>query len=232
MNTLRKQHYNFAFLTLPLLALSNTIETYKKLERNDRLAYLKLLWNGLGNETNDHLPDKGLNCYKQSFGGDQVLFLIQLPKPVVQPEAFYVGLIFWVESGLFSKKATKAKYCTLELSKDIPTNQEVYVVGEVLHGQAFPNFDHKNYGSIIRNDAESFIQALREVLSGRKSSDLWFTSSPKKNAKPDNIAISEASSSDEITEDDLEILWNKWTNISVGKDDQELCSELVKPIEN
>lgn len=232
MNTLRKQYYNFAFLTLPLLALSNTNETYKKLERNDRLAYLKSLWNGLGNKTNDHLPDTGLNCYKQRFGENQVLFLIQLPKPIVQPEAFYVGLIFWVESGFLSTKATNAKCYTLELSKDIPTNQEVYVVGEMLRGQAFPNFDHKNYGSIIRNDAESFIQALQEVLSCRKSSDLWFTTLPKKKAKPGNTVISEASSSNEITEDDLEILWNKWTNYSVGNDAQELCYEAVKPIED
>jgi hypothetical protein len=232
MNTPRKQHYFFAFFTLPLLSLSNTNETYKKLDRYDRLAYLKSLWNGLGNKTNDHLSDMGLNCYKHRFGENQVLFLIRLPKPIVQPEAFYIGLIFWVKSSFLSTKATKAKCYTLELSKDIPTNQEVYVVGEILHGQALSKFDHMNYGSIINKVAESFTRALHEVFSGKNSSDLWLSASPKKNAKPSNTVIYKTSSSNEITEDDLEILWNKWTNYPVRDEIQEFCYEAVKPIED
>lgn len=232
MNTPRKQHYNFAFLTLPLLALSKTNETYKKLDRRDRLTYLKSLWNGLGDKTNVCLPDIGLNCYEQRFGDKIVLFLIQLPKPMVQPEAFYVALIFWIESGFLSTKVTKAKCFTLELSKDIPTDREVYVVGEMLHGQSYPKFDHKNYGSIIRNDTDSFIQALQEVFSGKKSSDLWFSTAPKEKAKSSNTVIDKTNSPNEIAEDDLEILWNKWTNYPIGEDVQEFCYETVKPIED
>jgi hypothetical protein len=37
------------------MALSNTDETFKKLDRDDRLDFLKIIWNGLGNKTNDHI---------------------------------------------------------------------------------------------------------------------------------------------------------------------------------
>lgn len=216
MNTLRKQHYNFAFLTLPLLALSNTNETFKKLDRNDRLEYLKILWNGLGNKTNEHLPDRGLNCFKKNIGENIILYLIQLPKPEVPPEAFYIGLVFWIEKGFLSSKAIQAKCYTLELSKDIPTNREIFVVGEMVHGQSFPNFDHKNYGVINKNDAESFVRVMQEVLSGEKTSNLWHSAIPKENPKPSITSDSELLSRNKAAEAEFNRLLNKWKNYPVA----------------
>ena len=39
-------------------------------------------------------------------------------------------------------------------------------------------------------------------------------------------------SHNQYTENDLEILWKKWTNYQVSDDIQELCFIAVKPIEH
>lgn len=226
MQTPRKQHYNFAYFTLPLLALSNTNETFKKLDRNDRVTFLRTLWNGLGSKTGEHLADKGLNCTKLKLTSTNILFVIKLPLPQVQPEAFFVGLVFDVEIGFFSSKAIKARCFTLELSKDIPSGSEVYVVGEMVPGQSFPNFDHRNHGSIVKNDESSFVYAIQDVLTGRKTSEVWNVG--KKNH--DQIKKQNGNESSINTgEYELEIIWNKWTNHPISEQAKELCFQQTQP---
>lgn len=231
MEAPRNQHCNFAFFALPLLAIGNAKEMYRKLDRNNRVTYLKSLWNGLGNKTNEHLSDVGLDCIKYKFRENEILFVIQLPKPFYQPEAFFVGLLFGIETGFLTTNATQARSFTLELSWDVKTNQEVYVVGEMVRGHNFPKFDHKNYGSIIKNDTESFTKALRDVTSGNKSSTFWYY--PATNDGPKQIFSGDSvkNTSPDVTEDDLELLWNKWTNYPVDEEAQELCYKAVEPIE-
>lgn len=226
MQAPRKQHYNFAYFTLPLLALSNTNETLKKLDRNDRVSYLRMLWNGLGSKTGEHLPDKGLNCYKQKLDSSKTLFVIELPAPQIQPEAFFVGLVFDVESGFFSSKVTNPRCFTLELSKDIPSQTVVYVVGELVPGQSFPNFDHRNHGSIIKNDGESFVYAIQDAIVGRKTSEVWNI----EKINNDRIRHQNGNEfSNSTGEDELEIIWNKWTNHPISEQAKELCFQQTQP---
>lgn len=228
MGTPRKQHYNFAYFTLPLLALSNTNETYKKLDRNDRNDYLKSLWNGLGRKTGDQLPDRGLSCSKQSLNHDDVLYVIQFPPPSLQPEAFFVGLVFNITKGFLSTKATKARCFTLELSYDFSDNIEVYVVGEMVPGQSFPNFEHKNYGAIAKKDQASFVTAIQDLIMGQKS-PIWYITK-NKNAPISNGNAKSVSEKKKTTEDELEEVWNKWTNYPVDDQVQDLCYKETEPV--
>lgn len=211
MQTPRKQHYNFAYFTMPLLVLSNTNETFKKLDRNDRVSYLRTLWKGLGNKTGENLPDNGLDCYKQKLDNTKTLFVIELPPPQIQPEALYVGLVFDVESVFFSSKSTKARCFTLELSKDIPSRTEVYVIGEMVHGKSFPNFDHKNYGSVACRDMETFINFIQGILTKqREPSPIPLKGSARKqsiqqgNSQPKNDP-------EQVVEAEFNRIWEKWT---------------------
>lgn len=231
MSSPRNQHYNFAYFTLPLLSLSNSNETYKKLDRSNRLDYLKSLWNGLGKKTGDQLPDRELFCLKKNLGEGKVLFVIQLPEPETQPEAIFVGLFFVIDSGIFSTKVKDVRCFTLELSKDVNTGQVVYVVGEIVKGQSFPNFDHDNFGSITRRDTEAFLGAIVDVIAKRKSSPYWYN--PEKNVVQNQKAVEkvEAKISEKgDLEAELETIWSKWTNYSVEDSVQELCYQRTEPV--
>ena len=94
-------------------------------------------------------------------------------------------------------------------------------------------FDHSNYGSIISNDIKSFEMAIYDVLNGKHTSSIW---SDNKSA---NEAIDLASQrspqttkSSALTEEDLEKLWNKWTNYQVDSYVQELCYSSVQSIKS
>ena len=232
MNTLRIQHYDFAYLVMPLFALSNTSETFHKLNRNDRLDYLRSIWNGLGNKTKDHIPDQGLDCFKINLDPDIFLFVIQLPKPAIQPEAFFIGMLFCIEKNFLSLKATKARCFSLELSKDFETNHEVYVIGESVKGHSFSNIDHINYGSLKNKDKDSFINAIKSVLVGDSLTNPKSKSMSDVIHNSDSDANTDNDDSISLTEDDFEALWNKWTNFPYDNQTVALCQKAVLPLDD
>lgn len=229
MQTPRKQHYNFAYYLMPLLALRNSKELFDRLNRNDRVRYLKNLWNGFGKKLNENISDFGFDCINCRIGKKCTLYIVQLPKPLIQPEAFYIGIAYFVEIGLLKNQISKVRYFTLELGKEVLDEREKYYVGEWLVGESTNRFDHKNYGSIIKKDVDTFEIAVKNVLFGNLNPYIWMDNISENDPKNVYSEDSNNFSTPCYGEKDLELLWNKWTHFQVDDFAQELCNKAIQP---
>jgi hypothetical protein len=232
MNSQRNQHYNFAYLALPLIAFSDPDALYKKLEKFDKIDFLRKLWVDLGQKYDENIPNDELDCSDVYLEDNQILFIVHLPNPIAQPEAYYVGLLFNLKSGFFSNKAISVRCFNLELSYDFRSKREAYVVGELVEGKRVNHCDHNNYGSIANHDINSFIAAIEDVLSGNKAMHLWTTPSDDISNNESLTPAQDSPTQYTAVEEELKSIWTKWEDHANDEKVKALCANKLEPITN
>lgn len=215
---------------MPTLALRDSKELLNRLTRQDNVRYLKKLWNGFGTQLNENIRDFGFDCTSTKIGRTCTLIIIQLPQPQFQPEAYYIGIAYFFKVGIFNNQVNKVRYFTLELGREVNDNREKHYVCEWQHGKSPKKFDHKNYGSINEKNVDSFRLAIKNILFGKSTPSLWVENIPETTREKEYQRDVNINSLPRFTENDLEILWNKWTNFEVDDVAKELCNNAVEPV--
>ncbi len=73
---------------------------------------------------------------------------------------------------------------------------------------------------------------MQEVLSGKKTSNLWYSAKSKENPKPSITSDSELCSRNKTAEAELNKLQIKWKNYPVADYIKNLLDEAIDPVEN
>ena len=170
-------HYQFTYFALPFIVLGKVEDTYNKLKPYSRTAYLLTLWNGLANKLKESLYGRTIECQKLELEKNKEIYLITLPKPKSQAEAYYIGIYYELNRSIFKTTVQRVRYFTLEKSWDYDINKESFVVGEMDRGSDIINFKHINHGFIEKNDIKIFPQAIKNILDTIKREN--FGENPK-----------------------------------------------------
>jgi hypothetical protein len=156
-------HYNFAHIAMPILALGNPKKLYKDLSKGAGLKYLVSIWEGLESRMHIRYPHEGLNLSKEVLSDELEAFIIQMPKPISVPEAFFLGIVFGVKKNFLKKQVTSVRYFTLELGQSpIDASMEYHFCewsGRVISPE------HQNYGQLESSDGSLFIGGIRLTVS-------------------------------------------------------------------
>lgn len=222
-------HYQFTYFALPIIVLGKVENTYHKLKPYSRTAYLLSIWSGLANKLKENLNGRTINCQKLELEKNKEIYLITLPKPKNQAEAYYIGIYYELNRSIFKTTVIRARYFTLEKSWDYEINKESYVVGEMEKGSDIINFKHVNHGFIQKNDIKIFPQAIKEIIYGNKKGDYWRKSI--KNTSDQSVSHKiETSSENDSLSNEVEELWDKWENDKVLGSFKDQSIEIVEPL--
>lgn len=223
-------HYQFTYFALPFIVFGKVDDTYNKLKSYNRTAYLLTLWNGLANKLKESLYGRTIDCQKLEIEKNKEIYLITLPKPKSQAEAYYIGIYYELNRSIFKTTVQRVRYFTLEKSWDYEINKESYVVGEMEKGSDIINFKHINHGFVEKNDIKIFPKAIKNILNNNKKGEFWRKSKiPLKNQIASE-KIDSPLSKPEKQEDELEELWNKWENDKVIIHFKDQMNEVIEPL--
>lgn len=202
---------------------------YQHLKRENCIDYIKSLWNDLGKKTGENLSDRELTCYKENLTKGISLFVLKMPSPKYQKEAYFIGIVFEISNGFLKKEITNVCFFYLEFHNDNSNFSPIYIVNEILPGKTSQKFDFTNHGSIVKNDILSFRQAMYDLITQKKTYGLWAINSQKLDGSDDVLPLSDSTVQRQI-EDDLIKLWDKWTNYPVDDMVQDECTEAINSI--
>lgn len=153
--------YNYAHVALPILALGNPRKFYRDVSTRKGMQYLISIWQGLANKMRVHQLYEGLEVSLKTINPEVELIIIRMPKPIASPEAFYIGVAFKIQKQLLKSVAISSRYFTLELGRNLITQNEEYHfcewVGAIEH-------KHLNHGQLPNSDLQTFVQAIETKL--------------------------------------------------------------------
>ena len=154
-------NYTFAHIFFPMVCLGNKRETHKKLSSQKANGHIAKLWQRVGNKLGKLSPGEGPELIKRvSINKGISLFIIKLPKPMLVPEAFFIGVATKSTKAFLSTKIDDIRYFTLELGLNIYTNQPEYHFCEWV-GTVNPK--HQNFGRIEKPSVHLFVSEIRKV---------------------------------------------------------------------
>lgn len=218
-------HYNFAHLALPILSLMNPKKFYTDISGRKGHEYLNSIWNGLARKLGEPSQQQVFKITSKEIIQNQEAFVIQLPTPKNVPEAFFVATVFKINKQIFSKNVEHVRYFTLELGKNpfTPSINEFHVCEWA--GNMLSSPRHDNYGQLEKADENSFITAIKEVITTGKLNQSKFNDENKgfvPTAKTDLARGSSEKPTKPRTPDvsDLLLLVQKHKNLVAGNSEK------------
>jgi hypothetical protein len=157
-----KIRYLFAHVYLPNSLFELPQKTYETLVSGKGRVYLLNIWNRIAAKTASKVPPIGLNLFREKLDSNHEVFVIQMPKPEVVPEAFFGAMVFKLDYFTLSPKVTAVRYFTLEMGKN-PYEQ----VNEYHFCEWVTSKEHLNFGRLSRNDKNLFLQAIFSVINSK-----------------------------------------------------------------
>lgn len=155
--------YTYAHIALPIIALCNPKKFYNDISKRSGKEYLESILQGVARKRNEHQIPPGLSLSKRNLNGNIELYLIQLPKPRIVPEAFYISTVFDINKKFLSKEVKSIRYFTLELGKNIMTDDAEYHLCEWI-GCRIQGQRHKNFGRLKNSNKDTFVNAIKSLL--------------------------------------------------------------------
>ena len=155
-----KIRYLFAHVYLPNSLFELPQKTYENLMSGKGKDYLLNIWNRIAVKTASKVPPVGLNLFREKLDSNHEVFVIQMPKPEVVPEAFFGAMVFELDYFTLSPKVTAVRYFTLEMGKN-----PYELVNEYHFCEWVTSKEHLNFGKLSRNDKNLFLQAIFSVIN-------------------------------------------------------------------
>ena len=150
-----KIRYYFAHIYLPRMLFEFPQKMYENLANQKGNDFLLYLWNNAAKETASKTPPSGLKLFGEKLDPTHGIFIVQMPKPQVVPEAFYGAAVFGIEYFTAVPKVVTVQYFTLE------HGQNPYERSEEYHFCEWSTLkEHTNYGRLSQNNMRIFIQAI------------------------------------------------------------------------
>lgn len=180
----KTQHYNFAHIAIPILALMNPSKFYQDMTSPNGEKYLHSIWHGLAEKmVIPRHPSFGLGFSIHHLSGNIEAIIIKLPQPKDIAEAFYVAAVYKFKDNSTRKEIENGRYFTLELGKN-PFNESTEYHFCEWEGNIISAHQHKNYGRLSENSLNKFKSAICEVLGideiSSKKEEMSNPSSPSK----------------------------------------------------
>jgi hypothetical protein len=173
----RVHHYLFAFKALSQIFYDNPMQMLAILASPEGDDFLKSLWETTGRHAKEAKPadgggyvePKGLRCVQRGRAGDWAVAVVEMPKPVAPPEAWFVGLACRIpktpppntEEGMKQLQEAEARYYTLELALDVLKGGHKNFLCAW-----FKDGGRANYGECPATDAESFLSVVGSAVKG------------------------------------------------------------------
>ncbi len=154
-----KIRYYFSHIYLPEMFFDLPQKMYENLagERGDE--FLLFLWDNVAKKLESKALPTGLHLFREKLDSKREVFVIQLPKPQVVPEAIWGAVAFELDYFTMTPKVTSVRYFTLELG------QNPYEPSEEYHFCEWSTLkEHTNYGKLSHNDMKLFIQAISSTI--------------------------------------------------------------------
>jgi hypothetical protein len=196
--------YIFAHQALPGLILKKPGDFFKGLERdpNDLIQYL---WTSLERDVNRKYPFGRPTCARHAIASNCTIFFVKMPEPKSVPDAAFIGIVVWVESGFFQDKFKNLRYVTVELALNITRpGASSYMLCE----WKSPN-DHVNYGQIKDGSQQTALGAIEALVMGREIPH----PAPSAPAPQERSRVQTAKDPfDEIEQEEkiLKPVWDRW----------------------
>lgn len=160
----RMHHYVFAHRILPEVAFTDPNHVLELLKSDKGTPFLSDLWEEVGRACPRPLEADGLEVSVQALGGCEII-LVQLPTPVVAPEAHYLALVHGQESRFFGLvKRPRLRCFTLERSIRLAGGTRTVICEWTWNQES--GLEHNNYGAGPPANAQDFLGSLAGILAG------------------------------------------------------------------
>ena len=190
-----KIRYIFSHVYIPEMAFEASQRMYENLADKNGELFLIGLWQRLAARLGTNILPIGLRLSKRIMDKNYEAYIIQMPKPIVVPEAFWAVITFELDYQTITPKVITIRYFTLELGKN------PYEQGDEYHFCEWATLhEHVNYGKLSGTDENIFLEAVYSTLHLKPIPSLKINTNitpPPKKSYVDLISITQDKKIDE-----------------------------------
>jgi hypothetical protein len=144
-------------------AATDALNLHRNLSEENASEYLAGLWEIVGRKwLGSGETAHGLSLRRHELSDRIRADVIHMPEPRVPPEAFYLAVVYWMETAWFGERlATAGKAFTLELGNGTSRNEREYPIWE--KWGVFRETSHC-HGTLVAADEDAFVAFVQGIL--------------------------------------------------------------------